>query len=431
MLSGSALTDEMPPPDAPSKVRLSDHGFTVLQIETLLACNMACEFCAYPLLADKGARLPTEAVLSILDQVDPEDPGFEYVCLSHYNEPLLDDRIYGLIGEVRNRGFKVLVITNGLAFRSRETVSRLLAAEPDFVKISYQTPSPARFYSARGAGMSYEKYALSVIGFLREAVASGSRTQVTIDFACNFLTPSQRFLRGALGVEMGDRSVRDEIRVLACYVLDVLESIGREVPELKVNRAEAKEYLAGLGRDYLEQSAFRLSEGVSIKVKRFVHGRRLSAFRPARSTKPCGTRILSVLSSGSLVPCCLAHEDLLSMGDATKEPLAGMLERGGPLLQAIRSGKGMPDVCRTCQGAPTARGALVVSGVREYRKRPVTASLVTAAAVGLVGLLGYAAHPATPTIVHIVQDAYLVASDFARYLFDYHISPRVLRRIAL
>lgn len=409
------------------KVRLSEYGFSILQIETLLACNMACDFCAYPLLEDKGARLGSDTVLALLDQVDPDDPGLEYVCLSHYNEPLLDERIYGFIDEAKRRGLRTLIITNGLAFRSPEVVDRLLDAAPDLLKISYQTASPARFYATRGTRVSYEKYALSVAAFLAEAVDRGSPTRITLDFACNFLTPATRFVRHVLGVERGDASVRDEVRVLTPYVLDVLESIGREVPEIAVERAEARRYLSGLVRDYLAQESFELSDRVSLKVKRFVHGRRLSAFRPAAATVPCGTRILSVLANGSVVPCCLAHEDLLSMGDAAVESLADVLERGRPLIEAVHTGVGMPAVCHVCQGAPSRRGALLLSGLREYRKRPVIATLVTVCGLAVLGLLAYAAHPATPALVDVLHDAYAVVADFVRYVFDYHISPRLLR----
>lgn len=412
-------------PRALPKVRLSEHGFSILQIETLLACNMACDFCAYPLLEDKGARLESETVVGLLDQIDPDDPGLEYVCLSHYNEPLLDDRIYDFIGEAKKRGLKVLIITNGLAFRSQEVIDRLLDAAPDLLKISYQTASPSRFYASRGTRISYEKYALSVSAFLAEAVRRDSPTMITLDFACNFLTPLSRFARHVLGVERGDSSVRDEVRKLAPYMLDVLESIGREVPELSVEREDAKRYLSGLERDYLEQESLELSDHVSLKVKRFIHGRRLSAFRPAASTVPCGTRILSVLANGSVVPCCLAHEGLLSMGDATAEALSDVLERGRPLIESVQSGVGMPDACRVCQGAPSRRGALVLSGLRAYRKRPVFATSVTALGGLMLGLAAYAAHPATPALVDIVHDAYLVVTDFLHYVLDYHISPRL------
>lgn len=414
-----------------STVRLSDHGFTILQIETLLACNMACGFCAYPLLSDKGARLTTATILSVLDQVDPDDPGLEYVCLSHYNEPLLDGRIYDLIGEVKSRGMKVLIITNGLAFRSEEAVARLLDAEPDLVKISYQTASASRFYAARGANLSYERYSLGVSTFLREAVRRDSKSSITLDFACNFLTPAKRLRRELLGVECGDRAIRDEIRILTPFVLDVLETIGYEVPQLRADRAEAKRFLDSLERDYQQQSSFQLSDSIGVKVKRFIHGRRLASFRPATTTAPCGTRILSVLANGSVVPCCLVHEDLLSMGNANSETLREMLERGAPMLRAIHAGKGMPKVCRVCQGAPTARGALVVSGVRAYRERPILATAITGAGATLAALLVYAAHPGTPAFVDMVRDAYLVVSEFLAHVLDYHISPRLWRRIAL
>ncbi|TLM79444.1 MAG: radical SAM protein, partial [Actinobacteria bacterium] len=219
---GAPLIEAAAAVDRP-KVRLSEYGFTVLQIETLLACNMACSFCAYPLLEDKGARLDDATVLRLLDQVDPDDPEFEYVCFSHYNEPLLDDRVFDFLRAARERGLKTLLITNGLALRSPETVERLLSAEPDFIKISFQTASRHKFYQSRGTGISYEKYALTVIDFLRVAQERGGRTKVTVDFACNFMPWYQRLIRGLLGVEAGDPSVRHDLTSLSPYVVDCVE----------------------------------------------------------------------------------------------------------------------------------------------------------------------------------------------------------------
>ncbi len=408
---GAPLIEVAAAVDRP-KVRLSEYGFTVLQIETLLACNMACSFCAYPLLEDKGARLDDATVLRLLDQVDPDDPEFEYVCFSHYNEPLLDDRVYGFVRAARERGLRSLVITNGLAFRSPDTIERLLDAEPDYVKISFQTASRHKFYQSRGTGVSFEKYALTVIDFLRAAAERGGPTKVTVDFACNFMPWYQRLGRALLGIEAGDPSVRNSLRDLSPYVTDCVESVGREVPALRVSPDVTRAYLASVGRHYVRQDALHLADNVAVKVKRFIYGRRLSDFRPAGRTQPCETRILGVLSNGLIVPCCLTHEDLLAMGDARRELLVDVLERSRPLVEGIHAGRGMPAVCRTCQGAPTRRGALVMSGIRAYRERPVVATIVTISGAAVLAFALWLLHPAAPTLSQVLYHAWDVSADF-------------------
>ena len=39
------------------KIKLSNFGFRILQIETKAACYMACSFCPYPLKEDKTSSL--------------------------------------------------------------------------------------------------------------------------------------------------------------------------------------------------------------------------------------------------------------------------------------------------------------------------------------------------------------------------------------
>ena len=48
-----------------NKLKLSDYGFNILQIETVAACNMACSFCPYPLKDDKTSKLDLENIYSI------------------------------------------------------------------------------------------------------------------------------------------------------------------------------------------------------------------------------------------------------------------------------------------------------------------------------------------------------------------------------
>ena len=45
-----------------NKIRLSDYGFNILQIESTAACNMACSFCPYPLKDDKTSKLDIDKI---------------------------------------------------------------------------------------------------------------------------------------------------------------------------------------------------------------------------------------------------------------------------------------------------------------------------------------------------------------------------------
>ena len=74
--------------------------FQFLDLETIGNCNRRCVGCIRNSHPDKietaswfsGALLPWEVIEAALDEC--RDGGFKGgVCLSHYNEPLMDDRI--------------------------------------------------------------------------------------------------------------------------------------------------------------------------------------------------------------------------------------------------------------------------------------------------------------------------------------------------
>ena len=76
---------------------ISKFGYTILQIETKGSCNMACQFCPYPLREDNQSVLNDSDIFHLIDQINPNDKSFEYVCFSQFNEPLLDPRIFDFI----------------------------------------------------------------------------------------------------------------------------------------------------------------------------------------------------------------------------------------------------------------------------------------------------------------------------------------------
>ena len=58
------------------KIKLSEFGFDILQIESTAACNMACSFCPYPLKEDKVSKLELKNIYTVLDRIDFKEKGF-------------------------------------------------------------------------------------------------------------------------------------------------------------------------------------------------------------------------------------------------------------------------------------------------------------------------------------------------------------------
>lgn len=322
----------------------------MLQIETMSACNMKCRFCAYFLRKDKSSVLSDEAVYSVIDSIYVDD-AFEYLCFNQLNEPLLDNRIFGFIKYAKSRNIPVQIVTNGILFGAEDVICKLIDTAPDYIKISLQTLNPELFKTARGIGSSFEEYKNGIFKFLKSA--SGSPIKIFVDIACNFITPIKLIRSVLFGLELGDPSVYNSINDLKRDMKMFLEELQKYDDCFVFDKQEIDNYLKYVKSDYLGDSGFKICENIFIKIKPFFYGRRLTDFYPVKNSVGCANKILSVLASGNVVPCCLAYDDILCMGNIKKEPIEIILERNANLLYRIKSGENLPLYCGRCMGAPS------------------------------------------------------------------------------
>jgi radical SAM protein with 4Fe4S-binding SPASM domain len=355
------------------KLKLSDYGYNILMIETKLVCNMRCKFCAYPLIDNIGAELSSEEVYSIIDSLDADDDKLEDIYLQKFNEPLLDIRIFDFIKYAKYRGFKVQVITNGLLFKSEKIRSKLIDADPTHITISLQTINENTFKS-RVIDSSFEEYKKGIFKFLESSLNYDSNSKITIDVACNFLSynflsSKNLFIRKMLGLECGDPSIPNTIQNIQEDLMVLLKELNNHNPSFAYDEAMIKRYLKTIDRNYLNQEELNISNNISIKVKPFIYGRKLAEFYPPLRTVGCETRMMSVSANGSVAPCCLVYNNLLDMGNIKKEALKHILDKNKNFISEIKNGNCMPETCKRCEGAPTRRGALVLSIYRAIKKR--------------------------------------------------------------
>jgi radical SAM protein with 4Fe4S-binding SPASM domain len=348
------------------KLKLSDYGYTILMIETKLVCNMRCTFCAYPLMDTIGAELPDQDIYHLIDSIDPSDSHLEAIYFQKFNEPLLDKRIFDFIRYAKDRGFNVQIITNGLPFASKEIREKLLASEPTRILISLQVIDKDTFAHARGISSSFEDYKKGIFSFLNEAQNRSSSTLITLDVACNFLSADRFFSKTGgitriLGLDRGDPSVPDTIEDIRNNLTEFIGELHTYNPAFSFDEDEIKGYLDTVDPNYIHQEGLPISKNISIKVKQFIHGRKLTEFYPVSNAPGCETGMLSVDANGSVTPCCLAYGDMLTLGNIKKDSLKDILERTAKFVEGIRTGKKLPGICMRCHGEPTRRGTLVAS----------------------------------------------------------------------
>lgn len=91
-----------------------------VSIETQTVCNAACTFCPYPTLDRKGARMSDRLVESLIEQMSHFEAPF-YVSPFKVNEPLLDERLPHICGEIMDRcaSATLRLFTNGQPLTSK------------------------------------------------------------------------------------------------------------------------------------------------------------------------------------------------------------------------------------------------------------------------------------------------------------------------
>lgn len=338
------------------QVDIVKYGFSILQVETISQCNMRCDFCGYPLRRDKASVLPEEAVLKVIDSISVTE-GFKYICLSQFNEPLLDKRIYKFIKYSKGRKMPVMLITNGQLFNSKEVIDKLIDASPDYIKISMQVLNSLLFSRVRKTGHDFNLYKRGIFEFLN--AAQNGASEITIDIACNFVSLTGR-LKRFLGLECGDPSVYDTVNDLRQDSRDFLRELQDYLPSYKFNSVYIDDYLNEVGSNYIHEPGFSIGKNISLKIKPFIFGRRIERFYPVKTANPCSSGILGVLANGNVVPCCMAYDGTFSLGNVKSDPLSIILKNSLGLLRNIRvKGEGLPPACQHCLGAPTRRGAVL------------------------------------------------------------------------
>ena len=123
--------------------------FQHLEIETIGGCNRSCSWCMRNTEPDRESvrsyfsmsQLPIKDIERIV--TESLDFGFNgIVCLSHYNEPLLDDRIVSIATWIRSQGLSVMMCSNSDQLTVQ--LARQLDIAFDYIRFSFYMAEPAK-----------------------------------------------------------------------------------------------------------------------------------------------------------------------------------------------------------------------------------------------------------------------------------------------
>ncbi len=350
------------------KVKLSDYGFNILQLETQANCNMACSFCPYPLKDDKSSKYSMAEIKKILDQIDIEDEYFQYVTFSQYNEPLLDSRIFEILEYTNMKNIKTLFITNGLLLNKDKNVDGLLNTNPK-VKISLQVLDQNKHKDARGLNMELDEYVNTIITFCEKV--KNSKLDVTLDLGCNFNENIFKYYsKKILGLQVGDPSMPDNLKktlVFFSKYLNLFVGISDEHYKDNISNLLNKIKNNDISSNYLNQEGYQISKNIILKIKPFHYGRKIQDFHPINDNFSCNSNIIGIIADGNVVPCCTAYDDSISLGNIKKISLFEMLQNNLFLKNLREKGGKKHTTCKKCFGDPTKRGAFVRNMINYVR----------------------------------------------------------------
>ena len=342
------------------KIKLSEFGFNILQIESTAACNMACSFCPYPLKDDKITKLDLDNIYKVLDRIDFTEKGFQYVTFSQFNEPLLDKRIFDILKHCKEKNIPVHFITNGLLLNKETNVQNLIKYATN-IKISLQVLDANKHKDARGLNLELDRYVKSIINFCLAAKRE-KKLNITIDLGCNFNDKKLNYyIKKFLGVQIGDPSVPKDLKssmTMFSKFLDYFYDISDK--KYQDSLQELKKPDKYFDHNYIKQDGYKICDNITLKLKPFFYGRRISEFHPINDNFSCDSKILGILADGNVVPCCLAYDDTISLGKITQKDLKEILIKGEKFLNNLRTNNlEKHDTCKKCFGEPTKRGVIV------------------------------------------------------------------------
>ncbi len=336
-------------------MKLSDYGFTVLQIETKSNCNMACRFCPYPIRDDNKSVMKDEDVFKLIDQIDPFDTKFEYVCFSQFNEPLLDGNIFKYIKYANSKKIKNLLITNAMLLNNENRRKKIIEAAPSVLKISLHTLNKEKFNWSRGTNLDVDDYFLRIYKLLSEI--KGSSTIVNVDLACNFMSKKKKTIKKFLGLSTGEASVPENVSEIIEDLKNFLKGLSSYDNSFNIDKKQIEDFLLNSSPDYMSEEGLKIAPNIYLKVKAFIHGRRISDFKPLIHSFSCKERILGVLADGSLMPCCKTYNNDLSLGNTKTNKMIDILNDNKKWITNLRAvTKEKSKICKKCYGEPTNRG---------------------------------------------------------------------------
>ena len=273
--------------------------FKKVYLEITNVCNRSCAFC--PGTRREPRFLGETDFLRLLDRLRPWT---DYLYFHLMGEPLLHPALGRFLALAGERGFRVILTTNGTLLSEAEPV---LLSSPALHKLNLSLHS----FEAN-AGGSLEDYVNQCAAFAARAARRG-------------ILVNLRLWNGDSAARTGWNA--ENARILACLEA----AFPRPWTPSRTGERLAE-------RVYLDRAEIFDWPDLEAPLENERHG--------------CyGLRDqIGVLCDGTVVPCCLDREGELALGNLLTEELGDILEkpRTRAILEGFRRGEAREELCKHC-----------------------------------------------------------------------------------
>jgi radical SAM protein with 4Fe4S-binding SPASM domain len=280
--------------------------FKKVYIEITSVCNLACSFC--PQTARKANFIKLDAFQSILEQIKPHT---KHIYLHVKGEPLLHPKIDELLDASHARGFKVNITTNGTLITK---AGPKILGKPAVRQMNFSLHS----FDGHEGSTNRERYLADIISFVREAVKH---------------------------------------RVLISFRLWNLQKDNVTTSERRRNRQTLEILENEFGLDYRIEE--KVVAGSGVKIADYVYLNQDHEFRwpslqaPEDEGKGFCHALRSqaaILVDGTVVPCCLDGEGVISLGNVNNASFTDIVEgeRANKLVDGFSRREAVEELCRKC-----------------------------------------------------------------------------------
>ncbi len=317
---------------------------TFLNLEPTTRCNFNCWYCVGRHMKQEDLRI--EDFCKVLDHF----PNLRTLALVGEGEPLLHKGFFTMAQLARDRGIKVMTISNGSTL-SRSVVRKLCEVGVSYVAISIDSDDPAQFGRSRINGKLEQIWA--GIERLRRYRDEHGYRYPKIALKGTLFTETERDLPSivaaakAHGVEIFESF--QPLNPMQTYVgiypkdkLPELEHVDRIAARITEDSARAAHGLKPL-------RTFCMEEGIDL-VKDSIH-------KPLR--KNCDEQWIYSLQSGDVTPCCQIKTPVNPRWNLFEQTLDSILS--DPEYENTRFNLWNGLFPTYCQGCWKTRGTLQVS----------------------------------------------------------------------